>query len=73
MGAFAYVDDLALLAPIFMAFNKLINECASSARVYHVLLNPIKSKLIAFNGATTENIYVIFDGKKFKEFLKMST
>ena len=62
MGAFAYADDVALLAPTIMSLNKLINVCVSFAREYHVLFNPIKSKLIAFNCATTENIYVTFDG-----------
>ena len=56
MGAFAYGDDVALLAPTIMALYKLINVCVSFAREYHVFFNPIKSKLIAFNCATTNNI-----------------
>ena len=58
-----YVGDIficafavALLASTIMALNKLINVCVSFARKYHVLFNPIRSKLIAFNCATTENI-----------------
>ena len=70
MGAFAYADDVALLAPTIMSSNKLINVCVSFGREYHVLFNPIKSKLLAFNCATTENIYVTFDSEKN---LKMST
>ena len=70
MGAFAYADDVALLAPTIMSLNKLINVCVSFAREYHVLFNPIKSKLIAFNCATTENIYVIFNGEKFQRISK---
>ena len=42
----------------------------SFAREYHVLFNPIKSKLIAFNCATTENIYVTFDGEKNQRISK---
>ena len=53
-----------------MSLNKLINICVSFAREYHVLFNPIKSKLIAFNCATTENIYVIFDSKKIQRISK---
>ena len=34
------------------------------------MFNPIKSKLIAFNCATTENIYVTFDGKKIQRIFK---
>ena len=64
MGAFGYADDVALLAPTIMSPNKLINVCVSFAREYHVLFNHIRSKLIAFNCATTENIYVTFDGEK---------
>ena len=45
MGAFAYADDVALLAQIIMALNKLINVGLYFAREYHVLFNPIKSKL----------------------------
>ena len=53
MGAFAYADDVALLAPTIMAHNKLISVCVSFAREYHVLFNLIKRKLIVFNCATT--------------------
>ena len=42
MGAFAYADDVALLAPTIMSLNKLIDVCVSFAREYHVLFNPIK-------------------------------
>ena len=70
IGAFAYADDVALLAPTIMSPNKLINVCVSFAREYHVLFNPIKSKLIAFNCATTENIYVTFDGEKIQRISK---
>ena len=49
-----------------MSLNKLINVCVSFAREYHVLFNPIKSKLIDFNCATTENIYVFFDCEKIQ-------
>ena len=38
-----------------------------NARPY---INPIKSKLIAFNCATTENIYVTFDGEKIQRISK---
>ena len=41
-----YADDVALLAPTIMSLNKLINVCVSFAREYHVLFNPIKSKLL---------------------------
>ena len=51
-------DDVALLAPTIMALNKLINVCVSFAREHHVLFHPIKSKLIAFNCATTEDIII---------------
>ena len=60
MGAFAYADDVALLAPTIMAHNKLITVCVSFARGFHVLFNLIKRKLIAFNCATTADIYVTF-------------
>ena len=53
-----------------MSLNKLINVCVSFAREYHVLFNPIKSKLIAFNCATTKNIYVTFDGEKIQIIFK---
>ena len=66
LGAFAYADDVALLAPTIMALNKLSNVCVSFAREYHVLFDPIKGKLIAFNCATTEDIYVTFDGEKIQ-------
>ena len=66
MGALAYADDVALLAQTIMTLNKLINVCVSFAREYHVLFNPIKSKLIVFNCATTEDIYVTFDGDKIQ-------
>ena len=56
MCALAYADDVALQAQTIMALNKLINVCVSFAREYHVLFNPIKIKLIAFNCATTEDI-----------------
>ena len=45
MSAFAYADDVALLAQTIMALNKLINVGLYFAREYHVLFNPIKSKL----------------------------
>ena len=70
MGALAYADDVALLAQTIMALNKLINVCVSFAREYHDLFNPIKSKLIAFNCATTEDIYVTFDGDKRQRISK---
>ena len=66
MGAFAYADDVALLVPTIMALNKLITACVSFAREYHVLFDLIKNKLIAFNCATTEDIYVTFDGEKIQ-------
>ena len=49
-----------------MALNKLINVCVSFAREYYVLFDPIKSKLIAFKCATTEDIYVTFDDEKIQ-------
>ena len=49
-----------------MARNKLITVCVSFAREYHVLFNHIKRKLIAFNCATTEDIYVTFNGEKIQ-------
>ena len=58
MGAFAYVDDVAVLASIIMALNKLINVFVSFARQYYVFFNPIKNKRIAFNCVTTENTYL---------------
>ena len=61
-----YADDVALLAPTIMARNKLITLCVSFSREFHVLFNPIKSKLIACNCATTEDIYVSFDGEKIQ-------
>ena len=64
--SYAYADDAALLAPTFMALNKLINVCVSFAREYHVLFDHIKSKLIAFNCSTTEDIYVTFDDEKIQ-------
>ena len=70
MGAFAYADDVAPLAPTIMSLNKLINVCVSFARKYLVLFNTIKSKLIAFNCATTENIYVTIDGEKIQRISK---
>ena len=60
MGAFACADDVALLAPTIMAHNKLITVCVSFAQ------NLIKRKLIAFNCATTEDIYVTFNGEKIQ-------
>ena len=66
MGAFAYADDVALLAPTIMAHNKLITVCVSFARGFHVLFNLIKRKLIAFNCATTADIYVTFNGEKIQ-------
>ena len=66
MGAFAYADDVALLAPTIMSLNKLINVCVLFEREYHVLFNSMKSKLVAFNCATTEDIYVTFDGEKIQ-------
>ena len=60
----------ALLAPTIMALNKLINVGLYFAREYHVLFNPIKSKLIAFNCATTEDIYATFDGDKIQRTSK---
>ena len=71
MGSFAInADDVALLAPTIMTLYKLINVCVSFARKYYVLFNPIKSKRIAFNCATTENIYVTFDGEKIQRTSK---
>ena len=61
-----YADDVALLAPTIMAPNKLINLCVSFAQKYHVLFNPIKNNLIVFSCATTEDIYVTFDGEKIQ-------
>ena len=45
MGAFVHADDVALPAQTIMALNKLINVGLYFAREYHVLFNPIKSKL----------------------------
>ena len=53
-----------------MSLYKLINVCVSFSRDYCVLFNPIKSKLIAFNCATTENIYVTFKGEKIQRISK---
>ena len=53
-----------------MSLNKLINVCVSFAREYHVLFNPIKSKLIAFNCATTETIFVTFNVEKIQRICK---
>ena len=47
-----------------MGLNKLINVCVSFAREYHILFNPIKSKLIAFHCPTTENVDVTLDCEK---------
>ena len=70
MHVFDARDDVALLAPTIMSLKKLIYVCVSFAREYHVLFNPIKSKRIVFNCATTENIYVTFYGEKIQRISK---
>ena len=52
-GAFAYADDLTLLAPTVHALKIIASVCEQYARDFHVLFNSNKkSKLIVFKAGT---------------------
>ena len=45
-GAFAYADDLVILAPTLQSLNNMLNTCERYASEYNVMFNAQKSKLI---------------------------
>ena len=57
MGAFAYADDLILLAPTKQAMDKMLIECETFSKEYDIAFNPSKSKLVFFG---EENCTVTF-------------
>lgn len=50
IGALAYADDIALLAPSANAMRKLLAVCESFANEYSVVFNVNKSKYVKFDG-----------------------
>ena len=48
IGAAAYADDIALLAPTAASMSKPLNVCSLFSNEYNVLFNPSKSVLINF-------------------------
>ena len=48
-GAFGYADDIVLLAPSLDALRHMIGICGDYAQEFHILFNPLKSKLMYYN------------------------
>ena len=56
-GAFGYADDIVLLSPSLDALKHSITICENYAKRFHILFNPIKSKLMCFNVDNTDIIF----------------
>ena len=50
-GAFAYADDITLLAPCKSALPILVSVCEKYASEFYMLFNGSKSKLLIFKGS----------------------
>ena len=61
-GSFGYTDDVALVAPILYAMDKMINVCKLFADKIGFLFNPLKSKLLCYN---VDTVYCICDIRKY--------
>jgi len=55
LGAFAYADDIVLLAPIHKAMQNLFAVCDNFAHECHVVFNAKKSKCLYFNSYATRS------------------
>ena len=47
-GAYAYADDLAILAPSASSLRRMLRCCKSFASLHGLKFNPVKSQLINF-------------------------
>ena len=62
MGAFAYADDLALLAPTRQAMHKMISVCQKFSKDFDITFNPSKSSAIYF-GDNNHDLKFHMNGK----------
>jgi len=62
-GAFAYADDLILLAPTRCTMKKMLDVCELFSTHYDIIFNPSKSKVVYFGTSSTVNTVFRFAGK----------
>jgi hypothetical protein len=65
VGALAYADDIALLAPSAFALLKMLAICDSYANDYHIVFNATKSKCLVVFPSTRRSLY---DSQKYCTF-----
>ena len=62
-GAFAYADDLILLAPTRCSMKKMLELCEQFSADYDICFNPSKSKAVCFGPSLSANNNCSFGGK----------
>ncbi len=62
-GAFAYADDLILLAPTRCSMKKMLELCEQFSADYDICFNPSKSKAVCFGSSLSANSNFSFGGK----------
>lgn len=62
VGAFAYADDVILLAPTLQALKHLLKVASSYSAEFMITFNGVKSKLIIFGNVGRDDIEVVFEG-----------
>lgn len=62
VGAFAYADDLILLAPTRHGILSMLSIAQEYSAEYGIAFNPNKSRLIVFNENNHVDMNLIFDG-----------
>ena len=62
-GAFAYVDDIALVSPSLSGIRHMIQICEQYAMAYSIVFDPVKSKLMCFNSVSSDKPYLTLCGK----------
>ena len=70
MGALAYADDVALLAPTVSSMNLLLSICQQFSTDFNVQFNSNKSRLLMFGNNIREDVNVTFMGS---DILKVSS
>ena len=62
VGAFAYADDVVLLAPTVFALNKMLRVASTFSIDFMISFNASKSKLIIFGATGGFDIVIWFQG-----------